>query len=519
MSSVPRVRVITELLGGSPLSLMAQSLGLPPGIQPWRPSAAEEWRAHVERCRTATPADWFDRLQGALVPGGAAADRLARVVKARGVVVTTGQQPGLFGGPLYTLSKALTALEIADAIERTTGVAAAPVFWAATDDADFDEASVASLADTEGLVELAQTERPPAGTPMSDAPLGDVAHALEHLRAACGSSPHTQYFELAERAYSQGRTIGDAYVRLLRDLLQPLGIAVFDSSGAEYRDAARPILAEALKSADKIAASVTARAAAIRELGFEPQVEDDRGLSLVFAVERGVKRRLSLAEAGKVPAAAVLTPNVLLRPVVEREILPTIAYVGGPGEIAYFAQSDAVATAMGRERLSVVPRWSCTVVEPYVVRALGRLGVQLTDLKDLPALEKRLARGALPETVARAWKGLNDQMQASVQELARAVQESKLMPPPVIEGLAHSLAHRMGRSERRILAAVKRRDDAVRRDLAGVSAAIWPKGKRQERVLNFIPMLSRGGDELLAEMRSGAAEHVRELVGTSGRRP
>lgn len=513
MSALVRARVITETLGGSPLSLAAQARGLPPALQPWRPLDAAGWRAHVEQRRAATPTDWYDRLKGAIAAGGAAADRLARVVSARGVVVTTGQQPGLFGGPIYTLAKALTALELADAVERTTGVAAAPIFWAATDDADFTEASVAYLADAGGLHELIQTERPAAGTQMSVAPLGDVGPHIERLRAACGSAPHMHYVELAASAYANGRTIGDAYLRLLRGLLEPIGIAVLDASSSACRDAAHPILCEALASAGTIAAATAARTAEVRALGLEPQVEDDRGLSLVFAVERGIKRRISIAEAAKTPTPAVLAPNVLLRPVVEREILPTVAYVGGPGEIAYFAQSDAVAEALGRARLSVVPRWSCTVLEPYVERALARLGVQLPELADMPALEKRLARSALPEGVAISWKRLNEQVQAAVQDLARAVHDSSLMPPPVIEGLSRSLAHRLGRAERRLLAAAKRRDDAARRDLAGASAAMWPRGKRQERVLNFIPMLSRGGEALVAEMRSAAGRHVGQLLG------
>jgi bacillithiol biosynthesis cysteine-adding enzyme BshC len=518
MSGSSRARVITEALGGSKLSLAAQSRALPAALQPWRPQSAAEWKAHVERCR-GTASNWSERLKGALNATGAAADRIARVAAARGVVVTTGQQPGLFGGPLYTLAKALTALELADTIEKATGVPVAPVFWAATDDADFDEAAVASVSDADGLHEMKQTVRPAAGTPMADAPLGDVSQHVERLRAACASAAHTEFFEMAAKAYAGRATTGSAYVAFLRELLEPLGIAVLDASSPAYRDAARPFLLEALKNAEKVSSAAHERAAALRSNGFEPQVEDDdRGLSLVFVVEKGIKRRLPIAEAGKVAANAALAPNVLLRPVTEREILPTIAYVGGPGEIAYFSQADAVAAALGRERLSVVPRWSCTVIEPFVERALARLGVQPSELKELHALEKRLAQSAMPANVAAAWKTLNDQLQSSVQGLARAVQDAKLMPPPVIEGLSRSLAHRMGRSERRLLAAVKRRDDAVRRDLAGASAALWPRGNRQERVLNFVPLLAREGAGLLDDMRSAARDHAKQLVNGPGNR-
>ncbi|HEX7940139.1 MAG TPA: bacillithiol biosynthesis BshC [Gemmatimonadaceae bacterium] len=513
MSAKPATKVMTEPLGGSALSVAAQAGKLPRAIQPWRPRSTAEWRAHVKRCRAALSKDWAQRLGGALQATGAAADRLGRVTAGSGVVVTTGQQPGLLGGPLYTLAKALSALELADVIERKTGVPTAPIFWAATDDSDFAEASVAAVSGAGGLRELSQTERPPSGTRMAEAPLGDLSGQLDALREACGSAPHAHFLEMAAKAYGARAATGAAYVQLLRELLEPLGIAVLDASHPACGSAARPVLAAALSAAQKISTAAAERAKAIRSAGYEPQVEDDRGLSLVFIVEQGIKRRLTVAEAATVPASAVLSPNVLLRPIVEREIVPTVAYVGGPGEIAYFTQADAVASALGRERLVVVPRWSCTIVEPFVERALKRIGVKAAELKNLHAVEKRLARKALPDSVSKAWKALNDQVAASVAKLARAVKVSDLVPPPVIEGLSNSLKYRLARGERRLLAAAKRRDDAVRRDLVAASAALWPNGHRQERTLNFIPMLARGGDALLRELRKGARQHAAQLVG------
>jgi len=343
-----------------------------------------------------------------------------------------------------------------------------------------------------------------------------VKPLLEHLRTACGSAAHAAYFELARTAFTRERTLGDAYVRLLRDLLEPLGIAVMDSSHRAYRDAARPILTEALRRAAEIARATSERAAAIRQAGFEPQVEDDRGLSLVFALENGVKRRLSVEDARKYASAdasqPALLPNVLLRPLVERELFPSVCYVAGPGELAYFTQANAVAGALGRDRVVGVPRWSCTIIEPFAERALRRLGVQYHEVRDIHALERRLATAALPDSVAAAWKRLQEQVRDSVRVLGAAVQDVSLMPPSVIEGLERSLAHRLGRAERRLIAAAKRRDERVRRDLEVVSAALFPMGKRQERVLNYIPMLTRGGEALVEDMKREAATHALSLL-------
>jgi bacillithiol biosynthesis cysteine-adding enzyme BshC len=515
MSTPKRSRVVTEPLGGSALSLAVQTRQLPGEIRPSSPTNVDEWRDHANRVRKAASSKWLEAIRPALAATGAAAQRLHHAAAERGIVVTTGQQAGFFGGPLYTLAKALTALALADTIEQQLGIPAAPVFWAATDDADFLEASIAHVADANGLHDLRLQTRPPPGTPMSLATLGDTRPQLEELRQACGSSAHPEYFELTEKAFTGERTLGGAYVHMLRGLLEPLGIAVLDSSHESYRDAARPILAEALSRAADVARATSERAAAIRQAGFEPQVEDDRGLSLVFALENGLKRRLSLTEASSVAhtsARADLLPNVLLRPVVERELLPTVGYVGGPGELAYFVQSDAVAQALGRERLVGVPRWSCTVIEPFAERALRRLGVEYHEVRDLHMLERRLATAALPERVASTWKRLQEQLHENVRALGAAVEKEALMPPPVIEGLERSLGHKLGRAERRLLAAAKRRDERVRRDLAVVSAALFPGGKRQERTLNYIPMLARGGEDLRDDMRRAAAAHAQSLL-------
>lgn len=530
-STPVRPRVITEPLGGSSLSLAVQARRLPTDLQLWRPSSLGAWKEHADRVRNGASAQWLDGIRPAIAASGLAAKRLERVAggegqgggSERGIVVSTGQQPGLFGGPLYTLAKALSALGLADALERKLGIPAAPVFWAATDDADFLEACVAHVGDANGLQELKLDGRPPAGTPMAAVPLGDATALLAQLRNASGSAAHSAFFELARTSFTGKRTLGEAYVLLLRGLLEPLGIAVMDASHPAVRDAARPILTEALARAPDIAVATAERASAIRRAGFEPQVEDDRGLSLVFVIEKGIKRRLTVDEArslaGAVTPKTALSPNVLLRPVVERALLPTVAYVAGPGELAYFTQANAVAAAFGREPVVGVPRWSCTIIEPFAERALRRLGVEYLEVRDIHALERRLATASLPESVAAAWKRLQEQVHASVRELGAAVQSAALMPPTVIEGLEHSLAHRLSRAERRLIAAAKRRDDRVRRDLAVLSAALFPHGHRQERVLNYIPMLARSGEALLDEMRGAAATHALSLLDAEGPEP
>ena len=511
--SAGRCRVVTEPLGGSPLSQAVQSRRLPPPLQPPRPQTLDDWRSHASAVRD-DAGDWYARVAPAMSAQGAARERLERAARD-GVVVTTGQQAGLFGGPLYTIAKAFSAIELADAVERELGIAAAPVFWAATDDADFLEASITYVADARGLHELTLRERPPSGTPMSLAPLGATQALLDELRAACGSAAYVEYFDIVADAFGSGATLGDAYVRMMRSLLEPHGMAVLDSSHPAYRDAARPMLLDALRRAPEIAHAGAAREEAIRAAGFEPQVHDERGLSLVATIDHGVKARVPVDHAQRIAesrSAHELAPNVLLRPVVERAILPTIAYVAGPAELAYFAQSASVAGVLERPAPVGVPRWSGTVIEPFADRALSRLGVPYHELRDVAALEKRLAVAAMPPEVSRAWGALEREMDAAVAHLAGAVDATGLMPPTVIEGLRRSLMHRLARTNRRLVAAVKRKEERIRVDLRVAASALFPLASRQERVLNYTPMLARGGEELIGDIRAAARAHAMSVL-------
>jgi uncharacterized protein YllA (UPF0747 family) len=504
------VHIVTEPLGGSPLSRLVQGT---PAAGKWlapRPASVAEWRA-AARARAAEPG-WRDRwaaLEPALMATGAAAERLARVEREGGVVVTTGQQPGLFGGPIYTWSKAMSALALANEIQARTGVPTAAVYWAATDDADFAEASTTAVARPGGLEVLRAELAPAPGTPLSLARLGDLQDARRRLIDASGSAPDPRPLELLSNAYGDPeRTHGDAFVDLLRALLAPLGVPVLDASHDAVVAASAPTIRVALERAPAIEAALAARAREIVAAGFDPQVDDVRGLALAFMRDGPAKRRLTVAEAPR--ATGWLTPNVLLRPIVERAILPTVAYVAGPGELAYFAQVGAVAAAMNLPAPVAVPRWSCTLIEPQAQALLGRLGVAPDDLDPPGALEGRLARAAMGDATTRALAEIREAI-GMLPDAIGEESEALGVGGPVI-GATRALHHRVDRLERRLVAALKRRETAQMFDLATLRAALRPRGARQERTLNILPLLARNGCELLGEMCRAAGPHAAALV-------
>jgi uncharacterized protein YllA (UPF0747 family) len=213
-----------------------------------------------------------------------------------------------------------------------------------------------------------------------------------------------------------------------------------------------------------------------------------------------------------------LSPNVLLRPVLERALLPTVAYAGGPAEVAYFAQVAVVAAVLKVTQPRVVPRWSGTVVEDHISRILVRHGVDIAELADPHAVLNRLARASLHADVLGQLSELRVSNQAAFEKLHVLLSDhegSARVSGRVIAGARASIFQRLSRFERRVVAAAKSRDAKLTEDIETARGALFPMGKRQERTLNLFPLLARYGTELLDDIRDSAASHVASMLGGS----
>jgi uncharacterized protein YllA (UPF0747 family) len=506
-------RVVTQSLSGNPLAAAYMSRQTSANWYAPIPDDAGSWRERMLSVRSDFGENWLETLRPAFDAGGKARDRLEATAKGQGVLITTGQQPGLFGGPVYTLSKALSALALADRLEELTGIPVAPVFWAATDDTDFKEASTTVIATSSGAQLLRVDHPEPLGRPMASMPLGDVSAQLDALALAAGSAVDARPIKLLEQFYRPTETVGSAYVSFLRELFAPLGIAVIDASHPATRAAAKPLLGRALEKSAAIADAVKARSKEIEAAGFATQVQDVPGLSLVFTSASGSRKRIPIKAAAKKSDVDDLGPNVLLRPIVERAILPTVAYIGGPAEIAYFAQLGPIAETLETPRPVIVPRWSCLIIEPHVEKTLEKLYLLPEDFREPHEVEARVARARLPKRVLDELDHTRATIDESMTTLKDAVaSENAPIVPAVTEGLRANLMRRIDRFERRLIAASKKEHADVMREIAAARGSLYPLGKPQERALNFVPLLARYGPRLQEAMLAAARQHAAQIA-------
>jgi uncharacterized protein YllA (UPF0747 family) len=505
MSMTPRVERLP--LAMSPLATAVRDGNLPAGFTAETPHSMQAWRNHIDVCREPMMGlGWATTLREAMRPSGAAAARLARVSGGQGVVVTTGQQPGLFGGPMYTIVKALSALALADRLEATLGIPTAPIFWAATDDADFAEGATTWLPSAGGLQDARLHLVPPDGTMMSHAFLGNLDDAKAILARASAGAAWPEFVRAAMSAYQEGTTVGNAYVEMMRELLMPLGITVLNAAHPSVRHQSAPLLRRALAEASSIDEALTVRTNDLRVAGYSPQVELLADKSLVFVVRNGVKERATVSGAAAVlPRVSddLLSPNVLMRPVVERALLPTVAYMAGPGELAYFAQVGAVASVLNVAIPLALPRSSVRVVTPDVQATLSRHGQSVDAMKNTNALVKTLSAAATPDAALDALAALRAQIRSTLDTIRFA---GGSIERAAIDGAGAQFSHRADRLERRVLAASKRTIGAQLLKVEQAQSLLWPHGSPQERVVNPLPWFARYGSPLLERLQAVCAE-------------
>lgn len=476
------------------------------------------------------------RLFEAVVAPHAVGPSLDRLREPGAVVVTTGQQPGLFTGPLYTVFKALSAVALARELEAAWRRPVVPVFWLATDDHDFAESNHAAWLATDGtLHEHVLRERPADAPmlPMYREPLGEqVDAALEQLASdLAGASSRDEVLDWLGRHYRPERTVGAAYAGALAELLAPFGVVCLDASHRALKQRAAPLLVEALAKSEAIEAPLVALAAELAARRADPGVAVGDGATLVFLegakgrdrlvraddgfVTRRGGERFTLAELSAIAAAEPerLSPNVLLRPVVESSILPTVAYVAGPGELRYLALTPPVYQALGVARQLPVPRWSGLIVEPRVDRVLGKFGIALEELLGAEGVaEARLVRDQLPVEVTRPLARLREVIEVEYEALATgAAGVDPTLEKSVLGSRGHAL-HGLQEVEKKVLQHLKRRRETELAQVTRARLAVRPGGRPQERVLTIGSFLARLGpgllDALLVEI---AAWYARTL--------
>lgn len=479
--------------------------------------------------------------------GGVSPDLLEAFVGANGtthnldrlrdpatLVVTTGQQPGLLTGPLYTIHKALSAVAMARLCEARWGRPVVPVFWAAGGDHDFAEGNHASWTAADGsTVTAVLRERAPDAplTPLYREPVGpEIGPILDQLAADLPASEfRDQVLDLFRRWYRPDANLADSCAHTLAELLAPFGVVVFDATHPAMKRAQMPYLLAALNQAETLERVLVERNATLLAANRDPGVTVGDGATLVMFegqqgrdrlatrspgfVTRRSREQLSFAEIERLATEdpGRFSPNVLLRPVIESAVLPTVTYVAGPGELRYLALAEAVYAPLAVRRQPPLPRWSGMIVDARTDRVLEKFGATLDELL-LPGqqLERRVVREQIPEEARAALTALRTAIESGYDVLVRAATAIDPTIEKPIRNLAGQALSGAEDAEKRLINHLKKRQAVETQQIARARELVFPLGKPQERVLTVAPWLARYGPTLLDELLRVIEDWYRE---------
>jgi bacillithiol biosynthesis cysteine-adding enzyme BshC len=451
---------------------------------------------------------------------GATKETLANISRLREkdcVAVVSGQQAGLFTGPLYTIYKALSAVKLAGCLAQR-GTSAVPVFWIATEDHDFVEVASAEFIGCD--CRLASVEVPTSihleGTPVGSVKLD--ASIEETIKRLLEVLPETEFTPevgaLLRDAWTPGRSYGEAFARTMTALVGCYGLVLLDPLDAGLKRLAAPLYAQAAERAQEIAVSVETRSRELEAAGYHAQVmASENSFPLFLHTEDGARHAMVRNAAGRYQAKAMreeytaeelarwaqreperFSPNVTLRAVVQDYLLPTVAYFGGAAEIAYFAQTAEVYRVLGRPATPILHRASMTVVERRTSRTLERYGLKLTDL--FAGLDVVIARVVEEHLGSETAQAFNRTEEAVKRELDALQEQLRSVDPTLAEALEtgrRKINHQLEGLRTRFHRAQMQRDRAAHRQLERAMAALYPHKSLQERHLNITSLVARHG--------------------------
>jgi bacillithiol biosynthesis cysteine-adding enzyme BshC len=450
---------------------------------------------------------------------GASVETLENVRRLRSrdsVAVVTGQQVGLFTGPLYTLYKALSAVKLAACL-TARGTDAVPVFWMASEDHDWEEVREAQVVACDGRLasvsvpDSLHREGEQVGGVRFDETVEEAAKRVFDLLPSSEFLPDVE--RLLRECYHGGRASSEAFARMLSALTAKYGLVLLDPVDARLKRLAAPLYSDAARKGAEIAAATDARSRELEAAGYQAQVHTSTDAFPLFLIDDGARRALTRTGAGRYRAKGTehdwtaeelaalalseperFSPNVTLRAVVQDYLLPTIAYFGGAAEVAYFAQTAESYRVLGRPATPILHRASLTVVERRTARTLTRYGLKLEDF--FGGLDSVIARvveqhlgtelaGAFDETDAAVNSAL-DSLDASLRDFDPTLAEA-------LGGGRRKIRHQLDGLRARFHRAQMQRDRSALRQLERAATALYPERALQERHVNVTSLLARHG--------------------------
>ena len=464
-------------------------------------------------------------VDGTLPP--AVADNIDALRDPESVAIVTGQQTGFLSGPLYTIYKTITALQLADQVAEETGRPVVPVFWIAGEDHDVEEIAHASILHRNEVVRLEYPESAlPNGNRDNAGAVGRIKLTDEINALLSALDKHLPDSDFKPRvmgplrdAYREGATIGDAFARLIRSLFEGTGLVLMTPDDSRLKRLVQPLFHRDLTDSQTAVDAVLSAGTQLENNGYHAQVHaaptnlfllDDIGRLPIDREEdgfrlRGTDRTFTESELlDRLDASPEdFSPNVVLRPLMQDTLLPTLAYVAGPGETSYFAQYKAVYEWAEIQMPLIYPRASVSLVESKVRSVLDAFDLSVADLtRDVEKLFQNLVVDEMAVDVDAVFGEALAQIHGAINNLKPHVEEVDRTLVKSAEAARAAMAKEMNDLKQRVVRAEKRQQDELRAKLDKACVNLVPDGVLQERRINVLYFLNKYSPLLINDLRA-----------------
>src|SRR5882757_7482927 len=476
-----------------------------------------------------------DLLESQAVEFGASDAAKANIAKLRvgARAVVTGQQVVLFGGPLLTLLKAATAVARAKEATKATRVEHVPVFWLATEDHDLEEVDQVSLLTKTSVETLKVGLKVAHAVPVGGVVPGpELEVVLERASELLEFAPVSEWLRECYLAGEEGGarpTLALAFGRLMARIFADQGLVVMDAASRGFHALGASTLRYAIEHGAELQQALIARSEELVKAGYHAQVLVADGGSLLFLLDQATGERVALRRTasgngnaqwkagGRFYSSAELiaileatperlSPNALLRPVFQDTLLPTAAYVGGPAEIAYFAQSAVLYEAILGRITPVLPRLSATLLEPSISAVMDKNEVQLPDaMTTAEELGQRLGARAMPIAEKRKLAAVGNALERELAALTKYLAGMDVSLGKSAEVSGSKMLYQMNRLRRMAATFELQKEASLRKHAEAITLNVFPDGHPQERVVAGVWFMAKYGEGL-----------VERLVGVAG---
>jgi len=433
--------------------------------------------------------------------------------------VVTGQQVGLFSGPLYTIFKAITAIKLAESLNQNNPGCFVPIFWLASDDHDFAEINHITLLDKENRIKDIpyQEHSLSLKTPISRFVLTtEISNCLQQLNDLTRDSEFKpEILSQLGTAYQPGRSLVEAFAQWMTRLFKSYGLIFIDAAHPDLKDLGKDVFHTEIAQNSPSTQCALETSRKLEQKKYSPQIQLHEGILNLFLVEderdsiqcrdddysikgkpQTFKKHELLQLLQKQPH--IFSPNVLLRPLYQDKLLPTVAYVGGLSEVAYFAQMKEVYNRFSLPMPIIYPRKSLTLIDKKVDRTLKTYSLEFQDLwRNTDAKINEIAKEKIPRSLEKAIHTTASHLDKDFKDIRQETLAFEPALEKTVDLTMRKIHHHISLLEKKILKASKKQNTIMLQRIQLVKNSLYPNRHLQERVFNITPFLIKYGFTLV----------------------